>query len=206
MLPVPHTLAARAHTRHGHCRRRHRHLHRHRRHQRRQVPFPHILTSGKGKGSGTTGSLLLELLKWVATGGAWSDHTLPGLALAVIDPLTKIGVAHNARLIEAGRELKREVLAAIGEDGVLLVPSLPTPAPRHGPLPLLLRFADPGATGIWNVLELPATAVPLGLTASGLPIGVQVVGAPGMDHVCIAVASALAKSGLARWCPPVVRP
>ena len=83
------------------------------------------------------------------------------------------------------------------------MPTLPVPAPRHGPLPLLLRFADAGACGIWNVLRLPATAVPLGLTSEGgLPLGIQVVGAPGSDHLCIAVALALAKSGVARYVEP----
>jgi Asp-tRNA(Asn)/Glu-tRNA(Gln) amidotransferase A subunit family amidase len=56
-------------------------------------------------------------------------------------------------------------------------------------------------TAIMNVLELPATSVPLGLGARGLPLGVQVVAAHGQDHLTIAVALAL-EEALGGWVPP----
>ena len=56
-------------------------------------------------------------------------------------------------------------------------------------------------TAVFNVLELPVTQVPLGLDARGLPLGVQVVGAHGKDHVTIAVALALEKA-LGGWVMP----
>ena len=56
-------------------------------------------------------------------------------------------------------------------------------------------------TAILNVLELPATQVPLGLSADGLPLGVQVVAGPGRDHVCIAVAMELERA-FGGWVPP----
>ena len=37
--------------------------------------------------------------------------------------------------------------------------------------------------GLWNVMELPATAVPLGLSTEGLPLGCQLVAGSGADHV-----------------------
>ena len=45
----------------------------------------------------------------------------------------------------------------IGDDGVLIYPSHPTPAPYHG-LPLLRPF-NPGYTAIFNVLGNPVTQV-----------------------------------------------
>lgn len=47
---------------------------------------------------------------------------------------------------------------------VLLLPSLPTPAPFHAES--ILRVFDTSNTAFFNVMELPVTAVPLGLTKS----------------------------------------
>jgi fatty acid amide hydrolase 2 len=55
--------------------------------------------------------------------------------------------------------------------------------------------------GIMNVLFLPATQVPLGLSDKGLPLGVQVVSRQGNDHVTIAVAVELERA-FGGWHPP----
>ena len=71
-------------------------------------------------------------------------------------------------------------------DGVLLHPPFPRTAPRHGMTigrPWLLAN-----TAIFNLLELPVTQVPLGLSTSGLLVGVQVAASRDCDHVTIAVA------------------
>ena len=78
------------------------------------------------------------------------------------------------------------------------------PARRLGPgappfLPLLLanrpllRPVDWVYTAIINVMELPATQVPLGFDQEGLPVGVQVVAGHAQDHLTIAVAMKLEK-------------
>ena len=56
-------------------------------------------------------------------------------------------------------------------------------------------------TAIINVMQFPATQVPLGLSSEGLPLGVQVVAGPGRDHVCIAVAQELERQ-FGGWVPP----
>jgi len=56
-------------------------------------------------------------------------------------------------------------------------------------------------TAIFNLLGLPATSVPMGLTDAGLPTGVQVVASPGRDHACIAVACELERV-FGGWVPP----
>jgi fatty acid amide hydrolase 2 len=86
-----------------------------------------------------------------------------------------------------------------GDGSVLLYPPFPKLAPRHHrPLFSPLDFAY---TAIFNVLENPVTQTPLGLHASGLPLGVQVVGVHGQDHVTIAVARALEQE-FGGWVPP----
>ena len=56
-------------------------------------------------------------------------------------------------------------------------------------------------TAVFNLLGLPATQVPLGLNAAGLPLGVQVVGGMDRDHVTIAVALELERV-FGGWVPP----
>ena len=73
----------------------------------------------------------------------------------------------------------------LGEDGVLLYPSHPTPAPYHGQA--LVRTFNFAYTGIFNILGLPVTQVcqlvqifisgqvPLGISSMGVPLGIQVL-------------------------------
>ena len=56
-------------------------------------------------------------------------------------------------------------------------------------------------TAIINVMQLPATQVPLGLGAEGLPLGVQIVAGPARDHVSVAVAQQLERE-FGGWVAP----
>lgn len=111
-------------------------------------------------------------------------------------------VRPSARAIEkmsnVGRRLAEQIDEHLGHDGVLMLPTFPRSAPRHGAT--LLRPFDVAYTGLFNVTEHPVTAVPTGLV-DGLPTGIQVVGARGFDHVPISVALALEDAGM-RWVPP----
>src|SRR5204862_8161719 len=44
---------------------------------------------------------------------------------------------------------------------------------------------------IWNVTGQPAITVPLHETASGIPVGIQLVGPPGRDDIVISLAAQL---------------
>ena len=70
---------------------------------------------------------------------------------------------------------------------------------------MLLRAADFAYSGVWNMLLFPATVVPLGLSARGLPIGIQVIGARGQDHLTLAVAQELERA-FGGWRPAPIRP
>jgi fatty acid amide hydrolase 2 len=132
-----------------------------------------------------------ELLRWLE---GRSRHTLPAIWLAGIEEIVK----RRRSLVAEGRALRERVVGMLG-DGVMLLPVYPEPAPLHGRPLLAPRKA--AYTAIVNVLELPATAVPLGLNADGLPLGLQVVAGPGRDHVSIAVALELERA-FGGWRPP----
>jgi fatty acid amide hydrolase 2 len=102
------------------------------------------------------------------------------------------------RMRAAGRKLARELEERIG-DGVLLYPPHPWVAPRHGltlGMPMAVAY-----TAVFNLAGTPVTEVPAGLDDRGLPLGVQVVGRDGADHVTIAVAQALERA-LGGWVDP----
>ena len=86
---------------------------------------------------------------------------------------------------------------------VLIAPATPVAAFPHDRRPesrRSLRISDGGKIaykpmGGWLALAsacgLPATVVPAGLTAGGLPIGVQVIGPRGADSRTLAVAQSI---------------
>ncbi len=104
----------------------------------------------------------------------------------------------SSRMLLSARELISELTEAVG-DGVLLHPAHQRPAPKHGRTLGRLWLLTP--TAVFNLAELPVTEVPLGLTESGLPLGVQVAAGPGRDHVSIAVALELERV-FGGWVPP----
>ncbi|WP_437330428.1 amidase [Sorangium sp. So ce381] len=147
-------------------------------------------------GGGRPVSLPRELARWSVRR---STHTLPALGLALLEDVGGLLPARVERALELGKALRAELVSRIGEQGVMLYPSYPSPAPRHY-APLLPPFQWT-YTAVLNVMEMPATQVPLGLNGEGLPLGVQVAAIHGNDHVTIAVAEHLERS-FGGWVPP----
>ncbi|MCO4771489.1 MAG: amidase [Deltaproteobacteria bacterium] len=140
-------------------------------------------------GDGRPVRLGRQLLRWSVRR---SPHTLPALGLAGIERLSGLTSGQLGKFRAMGEELRQELERRLAGNTVMLYPSFPEPAPRHY-VPLLrpLRF---GYTALLNVMEVPSTQVPLGLSRRGLPLGVQVVGAHGQDHRTIAVATELERA------------
>ena len=78
-------------------------------------------------------------------------------------------------------------LQAVFQDmDVLLTPSAQGEAPDN-----LSNTGDPVFCRIWTVLHTPAINVPAGLGATGMPVGLQVVGPVGSDALTLAAAHAV---------------
>jgi fatty acid amide hydrolase 2 len=135
-----------------------------------------------------------ELLEWAL---GRSEHTLPAIALALIEKVPKLVPSRAVRAIEIGKRLKETLLSEIGT-GVMLYPSYTRRAPRHHTA--LVPPIQWAYTAVINVMELPSTQCPLGLNR-GLPLGVQVVAGHGADHLTIAVAMELERA-FGGWVPP----
>ena len=120
-----------------------------------------------------------------------SEHTLPAVALTILERAATRMPKRTQRFVEQGRALADEIEDFLGDHGVMLFPSYTSVAPKHN-----APFFPPVNwvyTAVFNIAQVPVTQVPLGLNEQGLPLGVQVVGARGQDHLTIAVALELEK-------------
>lgn len=136
-------------------------------------------------GNGTPISAGREFLR-LLTGR--SRHTLPAVAIVGLERIAARLPGAIDKAIADGRALQAELEHTLGPRGVMLHPPYSRPAPRHF-APMLTPF-DFVCTGLFNVLEFPATVVPTGF-AEGLPLAVQVIARRGNDHLTLAVAGAL---------------
>jgi aspartyl-tRNA(Asn)/glutamyl-tRNA(Gln) amidotransferase subunit A len=100
------------------------------------------------------------------------------------------------RAQEIREALRREVDAALEGCSVLMLPTLPIPAPiigqtsveiggaKHPVRALMLRL-----TQLFNLTGHPAISLPCGTTSAGLPCGLQLVGRSGATEALVAVAA-----------------
>lgn len=140
-------------------------------------------TFGELLGQGATLHPVKELARFVV---GRSPYTFPALGLLALERLVGALDGRKQMALEAAAKLEARVLALLGDDGVLLYPPYPEVAPKHGrPMLAPFRFVY---TGLFNVLGLPVTQVPMGLDAAGVPLGVQVAAAPGQDGRTLSVA------------------
>jgi len=162
----------------------------------RDEPFGNMLKEGRRMFP------MLELLKMSV---GQSDHTIMAVLTALVEPVPDLLPKLNAKLVKMRDQLRAELLDELGDGGMMLYPVYPTPAPKHGvPVWQSLILRMPFAyQGIINALEMPATAVPLGLNDEGLPLGTQVIAAHGNDHLTIAAAMELERE-FGGWVRPTI--
>ncbi len=122
----------------------------------------------------------------------------PGRALAAAATHREWLEADNARSV-----MQEAIGGAFAVHDVIIAPIAPVAAFPHDARPFerrSLALADGrripyGAMGQWialaTALGLPATTVPAGRTAEGLPVGVQIIGPAGGDSRTLSVAQAV---------------
>jgi fatty acid amide hydrolase 2 len=132
-----------------------------------------------------------------------SAHTLPALMLALIERAAPLLDQRMDDAIAGFEALRARFADLLSPNTIILHPSFPCAAPRH--LRPLLMPAHFIYSAIFNVLELPATQIPMGLSPDGLPVGVQAIARHGHDHLTIAAACALEQDA-GGWTPPWTLP
>ena len=104
--------------------------------------------------------------------------------------------------------VRGRLLAEMENYPLLLTPVCSVPAFRHGQREWRIdgktvRYLDAMRYTQWfNLLASPAAVVPVGRSAEGLPIGVQIAGKPFADEAVLAVAASL--EGEFGYCPPPI--
>ena len=126
------------------------------------------------------------------------QHTLPTKLTVLAESLPSNSMKVRTKMLSRAGDLAEQLAEAIG-DGVLLHPAHSTIAPRHHRTYGRPWLTTPAA--IFNLAGVPVTEVPMGLTSTGLPVGIQVAAGHGADHVSIAIALEL-EAVFGGWVPP----
>jgi Asp-tRNA(Asn)/Glu-tRNA(Gln) amidotransferase A subunit family amidase len=134
--------------------------------------------------------MLKEFLEWSA-----AEPSLSGPA--VLDAWMRRDVVRS------------EVLEQMRSYPILLCPPAAIPAFRHGERSWTIegktvQYLDAWSYTEWfNLLGYPAAVVPVSQTATGLPIGVQIVGRPWEEEQVLAIAAVIEKESNALGRPPI---
>lgn len=139
--------------------------------------FAESLSAGR-----TKMNVVWEVFIHIFSLGYLSNFPFPLLMFAAVDRFEKKNPKMLEKQVEMFHSFKTKMYKLLNtplegqprdEKVLLLCPSLPFVAPKHGPFPHVLFSAEVAATCVFNVLELPATAVPTGLASKRMPTGVQ---------------------------------
>lgn len=159
-----------------------------------QMPFDTIYsTTEEGQKQKSTGSEICKKF----TGR--SEAIMPSVMISTLQFAAKnIPVSRKRQLDKIKKQLKEDLLKLLGDNGVLLFPTFPSSANKH--FEIYYRLLDPIYLMVFNTLGLPVTQVNTGFDKNSMPIGIQVVAAPGNDHLSIAVARDI-ESHFGGWTP-----
>lgn len=157
----------------------------------------HVVEAADPSYAGVQESFLVRYAKGVA-------DDLAGLTdPTVTEPRTRLvaalGRAMPARLLTRAHRLGDEAAARLatlpGRADVLVTPTMAGPPPRVGALAgrrtLALAGRQVPYTPTWNVTGQPAMSIPAGWTPEGLPLAVQLIGAPGSEALLLSLGAQL---------------
>jgi aspartyl-tRNA(Asn)/glutamyl-tRNA(Gln) amidotransferase subunit A len=114
----------------------------------------------------------------------------PNISGLIREGLSRSGVEY-VRAMQLAAHFRTALLAAIGEtDWTYLTPATTSPAPTPE------TTGDPVFNSPWSLFGMPTVSLPAGWSIEGLPIGLQLVGAPHADDELLR---------RALWCEQTIR-
>ncbi|SPP82974.1 fatty-acid amide hydrolase 2-A [Drosophila guanche] len=157
----------------------------------------YLLEAEPTEGSGKVRETLGEMLRSIR---GQSSYTINALIFELLRRCQALmGRPQMEQYLAESKALIGKFSTFLGENGVLLFPTMSSPAGRHKWTVFPLWGID--YTLIFNVLGLPVTHVPIGLNKQGLPIGLSVIAAPHQDRLCLHLAMELERA-FGGWQPP----
>jgi aspartyl-tRNA(Asn)/glutamyl-tRNA(Gln) amidotransferase subunit A len=85
---------------------------------------------------------------------------------------------------------KKAVAAVMADLAVLITPTSLTWAEKTSDVDIAKRLVLPGFTPQWNLIGLPALALPCGFSSTGFPLSMQIVGKPFAEATVLKVGDA----------------
>ena len=123
---------------------------------------------------------------------AWEYETrrdeLSANLVEILEWAASISAAEYDRVLARAGEARRRIVEVFDHVDVLITPGVIGEAPAG-----LDATGDPRFCRLWTLLGCPTMSVPGALGASGLPIGVQLVGRPGADATLVNAARLLCR-------------
>jgi aspartyl-tRNA(Asn)/glutamyl-tRNA(Gln) amidotransferase subunit A len=116
-----------------------------------------------------------------------------------------VTAADYAKAQRARRLVMQALADAAADVDVMAMPTLPEPAPLIKPPEAGGSITMGRNTHPFNLCGLPAVSVPVGLTAGGLPVGLQLVSSPFQDYKLLSIAGAVEGAAAFDPIPPVAR-
>ena len=133
-------------------------------------------------------SIVIEVLRIISG----RKRIMPSsLLLLLLDKVSSKNKKSYDQFWKVKNRLTVQINSYLNKKSVLLLPTFPTTAIKHNRS--YLSPFDFLYAAIFNVLELPATSVPVSISKNNLPISIQIVGAHGCDHIPISIACYLEK-------------
>jgi aspartyl-tRNA(Asn)/glutamyl-tRNA(Gln) amidotransferase subunit A len=117
----------------------------------------------------------------------WADYGRSTRLILARGALYSAGDLAQARLV--GVAFRDAVLDLFADVDVIVTPTLAAPAERLGASDIDRGLTEPRFTDQWNLVGLPALAVPCGFSSTGLPLSFQLIGAPFADARLLATAA-----------------
>jgi Asp-tRNA(Asn)/Glu-tRNA(Gln) amidotransferase A subunit family amidase len=128
--------------------------------------------------------MLGEAARNLAALRARADSLLSPTLRDALDEGARVDAGALAHALASRRAMIAVALDWLANFDALLVPSAPAGAPEG-----LQKTGDPSCCTLASLLGAPAITLPVGRDGSGLPLGAQLVAAPGADAQLLAVAA-----------------
>lgn len=123
--------------------------------------------------------------------------------LALLDQGRLLPATDYIQASRLRRQMQREFERVWSDVDCLFTPTTPNPAPVSGATTVQLggqtedvRLATTRLVRSFNLLGLPALSMPCGITSSGLPVGLQIVGPAFQEALVLRVGAALEDGGV----------
>ncbi|QXD00103.1 Aspartyl-tRNA(Asn) amidotransferase subunit A, Glutamyl-tRNA(Gln) amidotransferase subunit A [Klebsiella sp. PL-2018] len=133
-------------------------------------------------------SLIAEMLYMIS---GKKRMMLSTLLLLFTEKIATLNKKSYIQFLYIKNKISLQLNAYLDNKSVLLLPTYPTTATKHN-----RSYISPFEflySALFNVLELPATSIPVSFSTDNFPVSIQIAGAHGYDHLPISLACYLEK-------------